>query len=104
IAKLNQDMANEVTTILMNDERYRLHDWQRNQIIPKEKKETISQLVTQTILSLRCFLIDQKVVEYQNETAQPEVNTLPIMEDIRDYLRLKTLLSKKLGKVVGSKP
>ena len=101
IGKLNQDMANEVTTILMNDERYRLHDWQRNHIIPKEKKETISQLVTQTILSLRCFLIDQKVLEYQNETAQPEVNTLPIMEDIRDYLKLKTLLSKKLGKVVG---
>ena len=103
IGKLNQDMANEVTTILMNDERYRLHDWERNHIIPKEKKETISQLVTQTILSLRCFLIDQKVVEYQNETAQPEVNTLPIMEDIRDYLKLKTLLSKKLGKVIGGR-
>ena len=103
VGKLSQDMANEVTTILMNDERYRLHDWQRNHIIPKEKKETVSQLVTQTILSLRCFLIDQKVVEYQNETTNPETNTLPIMEDIRDYLKLKTLLSKKLGKVVGSK-
>lgn len=103
INKLDQNMANEVTTILMNDERYRLHDWERNHIIPKEKKATVSQLVTQTILSLRCFLIDQKVVEYQVETSKPEVNTLPIMEDIRDYLRLKTLLSKKLGKVVGSK-
>jgi len=102
IGKLNQDMANEVTTILMDDERYRLHDWQRNHIIPKEKKESISQLVTQTILSLRCFLIDQKVVEYQNETTNPESNTLPILEDIRDYLKLKTLLSKKLGKVVGN--
>ena len=103
IGKLDQDMANDVTSILMNDERYRLHDWQRNHIIPKEKKETISQLVTQTILSLRCFLIDQKVTEYQIETSQPEINTQPIMEDIRDYLRLKTLLSKKLGKVVGGK-
>ncbi|MCB0445798.1 MAG: DNA primase, partial [Gelidibacter sp.] len=103
ISKLDQSMENEVTTILMNDERYRLHDWERNHIIPKEKKATVSQLVTQTILSLRCFLIDQKVVEYQVETSKPEVNTLPIMEDIRDYLRLKTLLSKKLGKVVGSK-
>ena len=103
INKLDQNMANEVTTILMNDERYRLHDWERNHIIPKEKKATVSQLVTQTILSLRCFLIDQKVVEYQVETSKPEVNTLPIMEDIRDYLRLKTFLSKKLGKVVGSK-
>ncbi|MEO9076166.1 MAG: DNA primase, partial [Gelidibacter sp.] len=93
----------EVTTILMNEERYILHDWERNHIVPKEKNETIAQLVTQTILSLRCFLIDQKVVEYQNETRKPEVNILAVMEDVRDYLRLKTLLSKKLGKVVGSK-
>ena len=103
INKLDQDMANEVTTILMDDERYILHDWERNHIVPKEKKESIAQLVTQTILSLRCFLIDQKVVEYQNDTRKPDINTLALMEDVRDYLRLKTLLSKKLGKVVGSK-
>lgn len=103
INKLDQDMANEVTTILMNDERYTLHDWQRNHIVPKAKTETIAQLVTQTILSLRCFLIDQKVVEYQMDIKRPEVNTMAIMEDVRDYLRLKTLLSKKLGQVVGGK-
>lgn len=103
INSLDQDMANEVTTILMNDERYVLHDWERNHIIPKDKNKTIAQLVTQTILSLRCFLIDQKVVEYQNETIKPNVNTIAVMEDVRDYLKLKTLLSKKLGKVVGSK-
>ena len=103
INKLDQNMANEVTTILMNDERYRLHDWERNHIIPKNKKETIAQLVTQTILSLRCFLIDQKVVEYQVDIKRPDANAMGIMEDVRDYLRLKTLLSKKLGKVVGSK-
>lgn len=103
INTLDQDLANEVTTILMNEERYVLHDWERNHIIPKEKTASISQLVTQTILSLRCFLIDQKVVEYQYETQKPEVNTMAIMEDVRDYLKLKTLLSKKLGKVVGGK-
>ncbi|MCB0446577.1 MAG: DNA primase [Gelidibacter sp.] len=103
INKLNQEMANEVTTILMEDERYRLHDWQRNHIIPKEKKETIAQLVSQTILSLRCFLIDQKVAEYQNETLQEKANTQSILEDVNDYVKLKMLLSKKLGKVVGSK-
>ena len=103
INNLNQDMANEVTTILMNDERYRLHDWERNHIIPKGKKETVSQLVTQTILSLRCDLIDMKVSEFQKETTKSDANTTTIMEDVRDYLRLKTLLAKKLGKVVGSK-
>ena len=103
INKLDQKMANEVTTILMNDERYSLHDWERNHIVPKNKNQSIAQLVTQTILSLRCFLIDQKVMEYQNGIAEPQNNAIGIMEDVRDYLRLKTLLSKKLGKVVGSK-
>ena len=103
VNKLDQEMASEVTTILMNDERYNLHDWERNHIIPKEKSETIAQLVSQTILSLRCYLIDQKVAEYKDETLKHNSNSKVILEDVKDYLGLKMLLSRKLGKVVGSK-
>src|SRR5690606_3208289 len=39
VNQIDQDMANEVTTILMDDERYALHDWERNHIIPKNKDE-----------------------------------------------------------------
>lgn len=101
ITTLDQYLAATVTTILMDEERYVLHDWERNHIIPKDKSASIAQLVTQTILSLRCFLIDQKIVEYQNQIQDPEINATTIMEDVRDYLKLKTLLAKKLGKVVG---
>ncbi|MDG5489980.1 DNA primase [Psychroserpens sp. SPM9] len=103
VNNLDQQLANDVTTILMNDERYRLHDWERNHIIPKEKKHTIAQLVTQTILTLRCYLIDKKVAEYQNETLQEGVNSRSVLEDVRDYVGLKMLLSRKLGKVIGGK-
>ncbi|SDB55598.1 DNA primase [Flavobacteriaceae bacterium MAR_2010_188] len=103
ITKIDQEMANEVTTILMNDERYRLHDWNRKNIFPKQKKQTIPQLVNQTILSLRCFLIDKKVAEFQNETLNKETDTQTILEDVKDYLGLKMLLSRKLGKVVNGK-
>ncbi|APY08868.1 DNA primase [Winogradskyella sp. J14-2] len=101
INQLDQDSATEVTSILMEDEKYNLHDWQRNQIIPKEKEHSISQLVSQTILSLRCYLIDQKVAEYKNETLRENVDTRSLMEDVKDYLGLKMLLSRKLGKVIG---
>jgi len=101
--KLDQDMASEVTTILMEDERYTLDDWERKHIIPKEKTESIAQLVSQTILSLRCFLIDKKVAEYQQETLMERPNSKVILEDVKDYLGLKMLLSRKLGKVVGTK-
>ncbi len=101
INQLDQESATEVTSILMEDEKYNLHDWQRNHIIPKEKEHSISQLVSQTILSLRCYLIDQKVAEYKNETLRENVDTRSVMEDVKDYLGLKMLLSRKLGKVIG---
>lgn len=101
INNLDQSMATTVTSILMDDEKYNLHDWERNQIIPKEKEHSISQLVNQTILSLRCFLIDQKVAAFKEETLKQEADTKRIIEDVKDYVGLKMLLSRKLGKVIG---
>lgn len=101
VNQLDQASASTVTSILMEDEKYNLHDWERNHIIPKEKSHSIAQLVSQTILSLRCYLIDQKVAEYKNETLKENADTMAIMEDVKDYLGLKMLLSRKLGKVVG---
>lgn len=103
IQQIDQEMAQEVVSILMEEEKYTLHDWERKQIIPKTKTQTISQLVTQTILSLRCFLIDKKVKNYQYETTQESSNHQAILEDVKDYLGLKMLLSRKLGQVVGGK-
>lgn len=99
---LNQELAIEVTSILMDDEKYSLHDWERNNIITKGKDDAIAQLVTQTILNLRCFLIDKKVLEFQGKTLEPESDSRIIMEDVKDYLSLKMLLSRKLGRVVGN--
>lgn len=102
INSLNQDLAVEVTSILMDDERYNLHDWERNNIIAKVKEDTVAQLVSQTILNLRCFLIDKKVLEFQKETLEPDSDSRVIMEDVKDYLSLKMLLSRKLGRVIGN--
>ncbi len=101
INQLDQESASTVTSILMEDERYNLHDWERNQIVPKEKTDSVPQLVSQTILSLRCHLIDQKVAEYKNETLNKNADLRAIMEDVKDYVSLKRLLSRKLGKVLG---
>ncbi|MDO1499656.1 DNA primase [Winogradskyella maritima] len=101
INQLDQDMATVVTNILMEDEKYNLHDWERNQITPKEKNHSIAQLVNQTILSLRCYLIDQKVLSFQQETLNENSYSKSIMEDVKDYVGLKMLLSRKLGKVIG---
>ena len=101
VNQLDQESAGMVTSILMEDEKYNLHDWERMNIVTKGKKQTIPQLVNQTILSLRCFLIDQKVAEFKNETLEDVTDTKSIMEDVKDYVGLKMLLSRKLGKVIG---
>src|SRR5690606_19448164 len=67
INTVDVDLANEITTILMEDERYALDNWQRMNIYPKDKSDSVAQLVSETILSLRCFLIDQKVLEFQEK-------------------------------------
>ena len=101
INSVDQDTANEITTILMEDERYTLDDWNRMNIYPKEKINTVAQLVSETILSLRCFLIDQKVKEYQQETLQNTNNVNKnVLEEVKDYSGLKMLLSRKLNRVL----
>ncbi|WP_027138575.1 DNA primase [Gaetbulibacter saemankumensis] len=98
---VDPDMANEITTILMEDERYALSNWERMEIFPKQKADNIAQFVSETILSLRCFLIDQKVKEVQQETLanKNDVNR-QALEEVRDYSDLKMLLSRKLNRVL----
>ena len=84
----------------MNDERYSLHDWERKNIYPKSKSKGIAQLVNETILSLRCFLIDQKVTEFKQETLDATKNNKTLLEDVLNYSNLKMLLSRKLNRVL----
>ena len=101
INSVDQDMTNEITSILMDDERYHLDNWQRMNIFPKEKQHTIAQLVSETILSLRCFLIDLKVKEFQQKTEQNKTSSnRNILEEVKDYYSLKMLLSRKLNRVL----
>jgi DNA primase len=98
---VDQDMANEITTILMEDERYNLHKWESKNIFPKEKTHSIAQLVSETILNLRCFLIEQKVIGFQQDTLNNKgVVNKSILEEVKDYSNLKMLLSRKLNRVL----
>ena len=96
---LPKELEIEITNIMMNDEKYSLHDWERNSIFPKSKNKTISQLVIETILSLRCFLIDQKVNEFKDKTSINKDNK-SILEDVVNYSNLKILLSRKLNRAI----
>jgi len=99
VNSVDQNMANEITSILMDDERYTLHNWESKNIYPKEKSKSIAQLVSETILSLRCFLIEQKVIDFQQETIESK-NNKTVLQEVKDYSNLKMLLSRKLNRVL----
>ena len=96
---LDPVLASDVTDILMNEERYNLHNWEKNNIFPKQKDVSIAQLVSETILTLRCYLIDRKVDEIKQDT-QDEVDHRALLEDVLNYSNLKMLLSRKLSRVL----
>ena len=100
VNSIDPKLAPAVTSILMNDERYRLHNWEKNNIFPKPKDLSIPQLVSETILSLRCFLIDKKVTEFKDVTKNTSVSHKDVLEDVLNYSNLKMLLSRKLNRVL----
>jgi len=100
IHEIDPNLAPFVSDILMNDERYRLHNWEKNNIFPKRKDISVAQLVSETILNLRCFLIDQKVNEFKDSTHDISADNTSILEDVLNYSNLKMLLSRKLNRVL----
>ena len=97
---LESELSNYVTSILMNEDKYQLHNWSSKSIFVNKKVNLTGQLVSETILSLRTFLIDEKVKELQKKISNDSENNSKILEEISEYFKLKSLLSKKLNRVL----
>ena len=96
------DLIGELTSILMEEEKYQLHQWERKDIYPKEKRQGLAQLVSETILSLRCYLIQKRIEELRRQTEQrPGESNPEILEEIMNYLHLNKLLNTKLNRVLS---
>lgn len=92
-----------VSDILMEEERYDLHDWERAEIYVKHKDKGVVQLVKETILSLRANLLDKKIAEMAELLQDAEVEAEAKQQQmvaINDYLQLKTLLASNLDRVI----
>ncbi|MDH3697797.1 MAG: DNA primase [Flavobacteriaceae bacterium] len=99
--QLDQSLISEVSSILMEDEKYALHQWERKNIYPKEKAQSVSQLVSETILTLRCYLIKKRIESLQLGTENLEGDHQEALEEIIRYLELNKLLNTKLNRVLS---
>lgn len=101
LMQLQPEFAQEVTDILMEDERLFLHNWEGQNIFPKTKNETISQYVSETILTLRWYLVDRIIEEIKNSISpEPNSDNTESMAMAMDYYKLINSFAKKLGRVL----
>jgi len=96
---LDPVLSTEITSILMDDERYSLHDWERQNIYPIKKLDLIGRFVNENILSLRRFLVNNKIEELKH-TVSSDISNSDTIQDVMDYTALKKVLSEKLKRVL----
>ena len=100
LMRLQPEFAQEVTDILMEDERLIMHNWEGQNIFPKSKNDTIAQNVAETILTMRWYLVG-RIIEELKATIAPGADNIESMTMIQDYNGLTLAFSKKLGRVMS---
>jgi DNA primase len=102
IAQLPLELSQEVTGILLNEEREVLHKWEAKNILVKAKDQTTGQYVTETILTLRWYWVNQIIDELKKEISpETDGDNSETLALIVDYLGLTNVFSKKLGRVIS---
>lgn len=97
---LAPELSSLVSTILMNEEKYSLHQWDKKNIFVKTRDQQIGLMVTETILSLRKHLVNRKIESLQAEMEDPTQKHKGLLEDVMSYYQLRRLVSNKLNRVL----
>jgi len=100
LMQLSPEHSQVVTDILMSEEKELLHNWETKHIYVKTKTQNVGQYVSETIISLREYLINKLILDlmnsYQNQ-AEEDLEELKSM--INDYNKLKVSLTNKIGRI-----
>ena len=101
LIQLSSEHSAIVTDILMLEEKELLHNWEAKNIYVKSKNKNVSQYVSETIVSLREYLINKLIMDLmQSYNSQEEENDLQeLMTTINDYNKLKVNLTNKIGRI-----
>jgi len=101
LMQLSSEHSAIVTDILMLEEKELLHNWEAKNIYVKSKNKNVSQYVSETIVSLREYLINKLIMDLmQSYSSEDEENDLQeLMTTINDYNKLKVNLTNKIGRI-----
>lgn len=100
---LSPEISAVITSIVMDDEKYRLDNWKGKNIFVKEKTDTLPQHVNETIYTLRwCLikeLIDQLSLDLKDKTAADDTSEL--ISKIMEYNHLIYGIASKTGRILS---
>lgn len=85
----------------MEDEKVSLHNWEGQNIFAKDKQASIAQYVSETILSIRWFLVDRIIEELKSSIQPDSSDNTELLSMVVDYSKLVNSFSKKLGRVMS---
>ncbi|MBP4136665.1 DNA primase [Flavobacterium geliluteum] len=101
LMRLHPEFAQEVTDILMEDEKVSLHNWEGQNIFAKDKFATVTLNVSQTILAMRMLLIIKLIDDLKNSLlTDPKEDNSEVLSMANDYNDLKNKVAKAKGVVV----
>ncbi|KOY51195.1 DNA primase [Polaribacter dokdonensis] len=95
----NPSIANTVTSILMDEEKHQLSNWEGQNIFVTKATEVLYKAVNDSVFNLRRILIGKKIEELMSEAKESQAPVLDL-EMIKDYTALKMKLFNKLNRVV----
>ncbi|RYG30646.1 MAG: toprim domain-containing protein, partial [Chitinophagaceae bacterium] len=102
MAQLPQEYQAIVTDILMTEEKEALHNWESQNIVVRLKDQTVAQYVSETILTLRWFLVDSILQQLKSGlSSAPEADNTEILTSVIDYNQLIHHFSTRLGRVMS---
>lgn len=102
LMQLQPEFAREVTDILMEDEKLSLHNWEAQNIFVKHKNDSVGQYVSETILTLRWYLVDRIIEELKEEISpDAEADNSEVLSVAMDYYKLISSFSSRLGRVMS---
>ena len=95
----NPNIANTVTSILMDEEKHQLSNWEAQNIFVTQAIEVLSKAVNDAVFNLRRILIGKKIDELMKEATE-DASIAIDLETIKNYTSLKIRLFEKLNRVV----
>ncbi len=95
----NPIISNTVTSILMDEEKHQLSNWESKNIFVTAAIEVLSKAVNDSVFNLRRILIGKKIDELMKDATEQKEKQIDL-EEIKNYTNLKMRLFDKLNRVV----